>query len=61
MKIELEELQPVLITMTKENSEMLVTLQVKQKEADVQRDICEGDEKACTIIKDEANILRLDC
>jgi len=29
MKIELEELQPVLITMTKENSEMLITLQVK--------------------------------
>ena len=29
MKIELEELQPVLVVMTKENSEMLVTLQVK--------------------------------
>jgi len=29
MKIELEELQPVLVVMTKENAEMLVTLQVK--------------------------------
>lgn len=39
----------------------MVNLQINQKEADAKKTICEGEEKACNLTRDEANSLRADC
>jgi dynein heavy chain len=49
------------VVKTEENTKMLIILQKKQKEADAERLICEGEEKECNIQREEANALRMDC
>ncbi|KAM3134228.1 hypothetical protein pb186bvf_013648 [Paramecium bursaria] len=61
MQKELEELQPQLEKATIDNSQLLIQLQKKQKEADAKKQICLQDEKQCNFIRDDANKLKLDC
>lgn len=61
MKIELNDLKPILTVKTEENLKMLQNLQKEQKKADADRLICESEERECNIQREKANQLRDEC
>ena len=61
MKIELNDLKPILQVKTEENLKMLQNLQKEQKKADADRLICESEEKECNLQREKANQMRDDC
>jgi dynein heavy chain len=61
MKIELNELKPILQVKTEENLKMLQNLQKEQKKADNDRLICESEERECNLQREQANQMKDDC
>jgi len=57
----LEDLRPKLAKMTQENQEMLMNLNLKQKDADDKLHLCEQEELETQIQKKESDELRLEC
>ena len=57
----LEDLKPKLAKMTQENQEMLMNLNLKQKDADEKLKFCETEELETQMQKKESDDLRLEC
>ncbi|OQR86425.1 dynein heavy chain [Achlya hypogyna] len=61
LKVELTELQPVLVKSQKETSELLIQVSKDQEEADKQQVLIEADVRAANLIADEVKIIKDDC
>ncbi|OQS02753.1 dynein heavy chain, partial [Thraustotheca clavata] len=61
LKVELTELQPVLVKSQKETSDLLIQVAKDQEEADKQQILIEADVRAANLIADEVKVIKDDC
>lgn len=61
MQKELEDLQPVLEKMTKENKEQMIIIEAKSKDAAITRAAIEKEEEKANVIQEQATTMAKDC